>query len=661
MSNIFYVFKTYSNDDEENSNLLFVTNEDKIFTLGKNKNGVLGLGHQNEVNEVEIIPQLCDESVNNFYNSEDFVLCLTSDNRLYSWGKNDHGQLGIGKLSFSEIFKPKLIEYFNDKTIVQVCCGYQFSSVLTSDGRVHLWGTHSIEEKFFVTLIASELNEEIKSIHCSRNQTFCVTISGNVYYCKNTNNDKFECICIDTLSNIQAICSSYEYTYFISRDSIIYYSEKEINFDTKPKKLFINLDFKPTFRTISVYGFNSLIHNCVYELIEGICNLTKYRNPFEYYCDRHKVTHKTIELNTKEKIPSIDTKSAISFNNPSNILDIFAITKEAISPTMNIEYFHVLDKNNILFVTVEDDVYGYGTNEFGCCGLGYNNALTKPELINELCDRRVILFYSGGEFTFALTPDHIIYAWGKMNNSQDSFSPPKKVIKSLWEINNISCSRDHALILTDNGIVYGWGNNADGQIDEDQIGYFDKPLELKKLPRIKLIACSTKRSFAVCEKNDLYIWKDEQSKLYYTIIKYPDYISNICAIDSILNNLYLLICGQIFNLEFMSKLYKKIECPDRIISINSIRFNRIIAANENDTIHWITSDNRIIKTTYKTHFNYCAEKYQITYKTINLKLQNEIHKKSIPIQGIYIHNLYLFLKLFFLITFINRNFMSIRI
>ena len=630
----FYVFKINSDDYEEKLNILFVTTEDEVCALGNNNHGILGLGHQNEVKEVNIIPEICYESVNNFYNSDDFVLCLTSYNRLYSWGQNDHGQLGIGKLSNNEISKPTLIEYFNDKTIVQICCGYQFSSVLTSDGRVHLWGKYGHiydeEEKFFVTSTENELKEEIKSIHCSRNQTFCVTISGNIYYCENINNDRIRCIKLDTISNIRSITSSNKYNYFISCDSIIYIFDEEIYFETQPKKIIKSYNFKRNSQTISVYGLNSVIHSCVYELIEESCNKTNYKNPFDYYCDKHQVTYKTIELNVEEE----DEKAN---NIESNVLDAFSITKQAIVDNINIEYFHVFDENNIIFVTEEDDVYGYGTNKCGCCGLGSNNALNKPELIRELCDRRVIRFYSGGQFTFALTTDHKLYAWGKIN-SKDSYSTPIKIFKSIWEIDNICCSRDHALILTRNGIVYGWGNNANGQIDNVQTGYFSKCIELNKLPTIKLIACSTKKSFAVSDGNDLYIWKDEQlkdeqSESNYMIIKFSDCISNICATDSLINNLYILIIGQIFYLDSISTLFKKIECPDHFISIYSIKSNRIIAMNGYN-IYWITNDNNAIKTKFQTIFDYCAKKYQMTYKTINLKLQNEIHSKSLQIRGI---------------------------
>ena len=192
-----------------------LTIDDKVFGMGFNKYGVLGLGHRKEVKEVEIITELCDKSVKQFFNGTEFVLGLTSDNKLFSWGINDHGQLGFGHFPDFKTFSPQLIEYFNNKNIVQVCCGYYHSSVLTSDGRVYLWGNY--DEEIIDHPIECELVDEIKSIHCSSNQTFCLTQSGNVYYVRLK---LFKVI--DTINNIQFISSSYRFIYLIALNSLIY-------------------------------------------------------------------------------------------------------------------------------------------------------------------------------------------------------------------------------------------------------------------------------------------------------------------------------------------------------------------------------------------------------------------------------------------------------
>ena len=64
--------------------------------MGSNDCGVLGLGHNNAVNEPIIIPELCHKNINQFFNITliYFVLALNSNNnQLYGWGKNDRAQL----------------------------------------------------------------------------------------------------------------------------------------------------------------------------------------------------------------------------------------------------------------------------------------------------------------------------------------------------------------------------------------------------------------------------------------------------------------------------------------------------------------------------------------------------------------------------------------
>ena len=174
------------------------------------------------------------KELNNSLLEEILFLCLTSDNKLFSWGKNDLGQLGIGQLNKHKIFKPQLIDYFNNKTIVQVCCGYYNSAVLTSDNCVLLWGYYKKYINYNdATIIKSpmkyELKEEIKLIHCSKLQKFCVTKCGKVYYWEVNSDKKMKAISIESLKNIQGIGSSIYHTYFISDYSTIY----SINNDNK--------------------------------------------------------------------------------------------------------------------------------------------------------------------------------------------------------------------------------------------------------------------------------------------------------------------------------------------------------------------------------------------------------------------------------------------
>ena len=662
----FHIFKTsyYNSIYSSNSNLnvLFVTIDDNIFGLGGNKNGVLGLGHNKEVKEVEIIPELCDKSVKQFFNGSDFCLCLTSDNKLFSWGYNDYGQLGIGQLSDSNIFKPQLIEYFNDKTIVQICCGYEHSSVLTSDGRVYLWGYYN--GFTFDHPIECELIEEIKSIHCSLRTTLCLTKSGNVYYWKNIENDTLKNICITTISNIKSICSSddyyryrYNYTYLISNDSIIYVFKYEITSETEPKIIIRNFNFGLNFQTISVHHSNCVIYsdNTVYELYQEECYETKYKNPFDYYCDRELVTFGTIEMNVKEKdiLSSINTTSLFlrnsnsQVNDLSNILKPFSITNGIDISKYNIRYLHIIN-DNMLFVTEDDEVYGFGYNEFGCCGLGNDNYISEPQLIKELYLENVIKFFCSTYFTMALTINHVLYAWGRIGNEDNLYSKPRIILES--EIDNITCSANHALILTKEGNVFKWGNNI--QIESGQRKFSSKPLKLDKLAKIKLIGCNDFWSYAVSEDNQIFCWNEENvnSDNYdQMIVKYTEEISNICVSDSFVNNLYILTeKRKIYYLENQSKTFKEIiyyynnnvESIDyynnkNVESIHSIKFHQIIAII-NGFIYRI-KNKRFESTKYTTIHDFNAQEFQLTYKTIDLKLQNEIQVEELQIEGNFVY------------------------
>lgn len=58
---------------------------------------------------------------------------LVAGGNVYSWGDNSAGQLGISHNSYTEITKPRQISITTGHNIVQVACGANFSSALSSE------------------------------------------------------------------------------------------------------------------------------------------------------------------------------------------------------------------------------------------------------------------------------------------------------------------------------------------------------------------------------------------------------------------------------------------------------------------------------------------------------------------------------------------------
>ena len=203
--------------------------------------------------------------------------------------------------------------------------------------------------------------------------------------------------------------------------------------------------------------------NSVYEIERNEFRETKYKNPFDYYCDKYSVTFETNELKVVENIRNDANNTTNYFiknlvsqeNNLSNILKTFSIAKKIGELKSSIKYFYVFfDKlgHNILFVTNNEDVYGFGNNGFGLCGFGHNKSVSEPQVITELCDKNVIKFFSGFKFAMALTNDNQLYVWGNISKDYDSYSKPTKIFNSKeYKIENICCAHKHALILTEEG------------------------------------------------------------------------------------------------------------------------------------------------------------------------------------------------------------------
>lgn len=136
---MFYVF-----DDYLGKNYFYFTSDDQCFAFGFNFYGCLGFGHNISVEGPKNIPELSHKHIIDLYKGFNFMIGRTSRNEIYTWGQNEHGQLGLGFKSFANDFiKPERNEYLSGKQIIDISCGYRHSIALTSNGKVFGWGDNS--------------------------------------------------------------------------------------------------------------------------------------------------------------------------------------------------------------------------------------------------------------------------------------------------------------------------------------------------------------------------------------------------------------------------------------------------------------------------------------------------------------------------------------
>ena len=80
----------------------------------------------------------------------------------------------------------------------------------------------------------------------------------------------------------------------------------------------------------------------------------------------------------------------------------------------DIKFFCVFgdNENDVIFVTNDDKVYAFGDNKYGCLGLGHNNRVNEPNIVNELCGQQIVDISYGWYYVIALTKYGKCYSWG---------------------------------------------------------------------------------------------------------------------------------------------------------------------------------------------------------------------------------------------------------
>lgn len=125
-----------------------ITSTGRAFTWGFNGYGQLGDGAKMDRNIPYDITNQFELQTGEILKTiiiEDHAAALTSYNRLFTWGYNFYGQLGLGN-TIDQSKPTDITSYFNleiNEKIIQVSLGGHHTAVLTSTGRVFTFGANN--------------------------------------------------------------------------------------------------------------------------------------------------------------------------------------------------------------------------------------------------------------------------------------------------------------------------------------------------------------------------------------------------------------------------------------------------------------------------------------------------------------------------------------
>ncbi|XP_069745812.1 RCC1 and BTB domain-containing protein 1-like isoform X2 [Narcine bancroftii] len=162
-------------------------------------------------------------------------------------------------------------------------------------------------------------------------------------------------------------------------------------------------------------------------------------------------------------------------------------------------------------------VYSWGSNNCGQIGSASTiNQATPRRITHSLENKKVINIACGQVFTMAVTDNGEVFGWGNNSNGQlgtgiigNHLIPSRLTALQGICILRIVCGYAHTLALTDEGLLYAWGANAAGQL-----GFGNKTNQMlpvlivfKKERIVEIAACHpTSTSAAKTHSGQVYMW-----------------------------------------------------------------------------------------------------------------------------------------------------------
>ncbi|XP_026277054.2 E3 ubiquitin-protein ligase HERC2 [Frankliniella occidentalis] len=158
-----------------------------------------------------------------------------------------------------------------------------------------------------------------------------------------------------------------------------------------------------------------------------------------------------------------------------------------------------------LCITDDDNVWSWGDGDYGKLGRGGSEGCKVPMKIESLAGLGVIKVECGSQFSVALTRSGSVYTWGKGDyhrlghGTDDHVRRPRKV-SSLQgkKIISIATGSLHCVACSDQGEVFTWGDNDEGQLADGTTNAIQRPrpvvaLQGKKITRV---ACGSAHTLA---------------------------------------------------------------------------------------------------------------------------------------------------------------------
>ncbi|XP_011636945.1 probable E3 ubiquitin-protein ligase HERC4 isoform X1 [Pogonomyrmex barbatus] len=172
-------------------------------------------------------------------------------------------------------------------------------------------------------------------------------------------------------------------------------------------------------------------------------------------------------------------------------------------------------QNYTVIITNDGQVYSCGNNDYG--QLGYETARKKLQLIPGLDAFVFRKIACGNHHTLAVNEWGQLFSWGCNINGQlglniiETTERIPRMVKALATkvVVQIACGVEHSIALTNDGELYAWGSNKEGQLGLGSYTVTEiKPKRITSLAAVPLafIACGGYHTIVISKSGAVFAW-----------------------------------------------------------------------------------------------------------------------------------------------------------
>lgn len=198
---------------------------------------------------------------------------------------------------------------------------------------------------------------------------------------------------------------------------------------------------------------------------------------------------------------------------------------------------------HFLALNAEHHVYAWGVGDNGRLGLNDTQSRDTPTKLTSFADKFITKIYSGAAYSAAITISGEMYTWGRGSygslghgSFEDKLQPT--LVQALHGHSVVDVAlgsgNSHSLCVTDEGLVFAWGDGDFGKLGNGSCAGSQLPLQIDGIPLVSRVFTGEQFSIALTFDGHVYTWgKRQGGRLGHSTTDYGQNSKIVAAMKSV--------------------------------------------------------------------------------------------------------------------------------